>query len=85
MQPIVTNPTCCHQSVTVLVYDKSVTEEVDDFSETGEKELNGSGTIEANNDSSVTELGVSDNSEWELRRSSCRNKIPAFRSSDFLW
>jgi hypothetical protein len=74
------------KNVTVLVHDKSVTEEIEeDFSETGEKVIHGSGTIKANNDTSVTELAVSDTSVLEFCRSSSRNKIPASRSSDFLW
>jgi hypothetical protein len=74
------------KSVTVLVNDKNVTEKADDdLSVTREKELHGSGTIMANNDISVTELAVSDTSMWELRRPSSRTKIPASRSTDFLW
>jgi len=48
---------------TVLVYDKSVSEEVDvDFSETGEKKLYGPDAIKVNNDTSYTDLAVSDTS-----------------------
>ena len=65
--------------VSVLVYDESVIEEVDkDLSETMEKKPQGSTTIKSYNDSSVTSV-------WEFPRSSSRNKIPASRSSDFLW
>ena len=74
------------KSDTVLVYDKSVIEEVDeDFSETGEKKLYGSDTIKVNNDTSNTDLAVSYTSVSKLCRSSSRNKIPASRRSDFLW
>ena len=73
------------KSDTVLVYDKSVSEEVDeDFSETGEKKLYGSDAIKVNNDTSNTDLAVSYTSVSKLCRSSSRNKIPASRSSDFL-
>ena len=64
--------------VSVLVYDKSVIEEVDkDLSETMEKKPQGSTTVKSYNDSSVTSV-------WEFPRSSSRNKIPASRSSGFF-
>jgi hypothetical protein len=74
------------KSDTILVYDKSVTEEVnEDFSETREKELHGSDTIKVNNNTSNTDLAVADTSASKLCRSSSRNKIPVSRSTDFLW
>jgi hypothetical protein len=74
------------KSVCLLAYDKSVTVIADeDFSETGEKDLHASDTIKANNDTSITKLDISDTSLSKLHRSSSRNKIPASRSSDFLW
>jgi hypothetical protein len=74
------------KSVTVLEYNKSVTEAVEeDFSEIREKEPLGSGIIKDNNDTSITEQAVSDTSVLSFRRSTSRNKIPASRNSDFLW
>ena len=74
------------KSVSNLMNNKSVIDEVDeDLSGTREKELQGSSTTKAINDTSVMEPAVLDISAWELRRSSSRNKIPTSRSSDFLW
>jgi hypothetical protein len=74
------------ESDTILVPIKSVILEVDEaFSEAGEKELHGSGTIKANNDAGINELVAPDTRMTKLSRPSLRNKIPASRSSDFLW